>query len=215
MKDQRIKDLMKIFKQREQELLRQNKKRHEEIRRNTQKKRIEIINEAEKRKQELLRYNIDFQRKQEEKMRELQRREKINNISHNIRLNGLRINNNDRQRSIMNERIIANIIRAQQLRPNNMERNVINIEFTDNNNNNNRNNSENTKIEELLQDFKLTDEILGKMENKQCLICLDDYAINENVCYLPCFHLFHSICIKSWIKKSNKCPLCKNIIKLE
>ena len=113
MKDQRIKDLMKIFKQREQELLRQNKKRHEEIRRNTQKKRLEIINEAEKRKQELLRYNIDFQRKQEEKMRELQRREKIiNNINHNIRLNGLRINNNDRQRSIMNERIIANIIRS-------------------------------------------------------------------------------------------------------
>ena len=68
---------------------------------------------------------------------------------------------------------------------------------------------------ELLQDMKLTKEILEKIENKQCLICLENYIVEENLCYLPCFHLFHSDCIKAWIKKSNKCPLCKNIIKFE
>ena len=226
MRDERMKDLMKKFKQREQELIRQSKKRHEEIKRNTQKKRLEIINEAEKRKRDLLRYNIEFQKKQEEKMREMQRREnnRINNLNRIMRNNNINtINNinqiNRGQRSI-DRGILVNILLANRLRrnndnSNNIERNEINIESINDNLNNLRINEENKKIEELLQDFKLTEEILSKIENKQCLICLDDYQLNENVCYLPCFHLFHSDCIKSWVRKSNKCPLCKNIIKLE
>ena len=136
-----------------------------------------------------------------------------------MRMNNININQINRdQRNIYN-RLLANIMLANQLRPNNNNNNIreneINIESVNNNLNNLRINEENKKIEELLQDFKLTEEILSKIDNKQCLICLDDYQIDENICYLPCFHLFHSICIKSWIKKSNKCPLCKNIIKLD
>ena len=225
MRDQRIKDLMKKFKQKEEELIRQGKKRHEEIRRSAQKIRLGIINEAEKRKKDLLRFNIDFQKKQEEKMKEIQRREKnrLNNLLNNIRIN----NNNNRDIFQMNRdlqnnnrRILSNILMAQHLRPNNnLIGDIINVNHSNNNqNNNNHNNIMNNefkKIEKLLQDTKLTEEILSKIDNKQCLICLDDYKIEENICYLPCFHLFHSECIKSWVQKSNKCPLCKSVIKLD
>ena len=219
MLDQKMKDLMKKFKQREAELIRQSKKRQEEIKKITQKKRLELINEAERRKRDLLKYNIEFQKKQEEKMKEFQRREnnRINNIYHNMRIN----NFNDRtsmHNSIenINSRILANILIANRIGRNiNLERNEINIEPVNGMENNNIVKNVNNKIEELLQDFRLRADILPKLENKQCLICLDDYQVEEKLCYLPCFHLFHSDCIKSWVKKSNKCPLCKNIIKLD
>ena len=223
MRDQRMKDLMRKYKQKEQELIRQSKKRHEEIKRNTQKKRMEIINEAEKRKRDLLSYNIEFQKKQEEKMKELQRRERIYN-NFNLRINNINHLNNN-QLNGNNIRILINQITQNDVnniernrernRERNIERNEINIDDLNHNLNNMKLNEENKKIEELLQDTQLTKEILSKIDNKQCLICLDDYQINENICYLPCFHLFHSDCIKAWVKKSNKCPLCKNIIKIE
>ena len=46
-------------------------------------------------------------------------------------------------------------------------------------------------------------------ENKKCLICLEEYVNNDNVIYLPCFHIFHKKCITQWIKKQANCPLCK------
>ena len=50
---------------------------------------------------------------------------------------------------------------------------------------------------------------------KECSICLEEYSLEEKICYLPCFHYFHSECIKNWTKKSNRCPLCNNEIKFE
>ena len=188
-----MKSLMDKYKQREKELILKSKKQHEEIIRNTQKKRMEIIKQAEKKKQDILRNDIQFQKKEEKKLEEFKRKikEHTNNLT-------------TAQRQL-NYSTLLNIIKANRLRLN------INI----NNNINNIINKENEKILELLQDMKLTKEILEKIENKQCLICLENYIVEENLCYLPCFHLFHSDCIKAWIKKSNKCPLCKNIIKFE
>ena len=134
--------------------------------------------------------------------------------------------------------MISNILRAEIIRGNNSNNSNINSrngtnrqssqDFNENvvveniirniinrNNNNNTNNNKDKKIEELLEGFVLTEQIISKLENKQCLICLDDYLVGEKICYLPCFHLFHYLCIKSWVGRSNKCPLCKNIIKFE
>ncbi len=182
-----------------------SKKQHEEIIRNTQKKRMEIIKQAEKKKQDILRNDIKFQKKEEKKLEEFNKKikERTNNLT-------------TAQRQL-NYSTLLNIIKANRLRLNininNNINNIINEEPI--NNDNNTINKENEKILELLQDMKLTKEILEKIENKQCLICLENYIVEENLCYLPCFHLFHSDCIKAWIKKSNKCPLCKNIIKFE
>ena len=46
-------------------------------------------------------------------------------------------------------------------------------------------------------------------ESKKCIICLEDFINNDIVIYLPCFHVFHKICLMQWIKKHATCPLCK------
>ena len=62
----------------------------------------------------------------------------------------------------------------------------------------------------LLEESKISDEKLIKNENvKKCTICLDNYKIGDKISYLPCFHLYHSKCIKKWLKCSKICPLCK------
>ena len=104
----------------------------------------------------------------------------------------------------------------------NIIRNIDNINLNNNNNEEENNNirqrinkSNKKKVEELLQETEVTEQILNKLDNKQCLICLDNYIKGEKISYLPCFHFFHFLCIKSWVQRSDKCPLCKNIIKIE
>ena len=71
------------------------------------------------------------------------------------------------------------------------------------------------QIKENLEDVEVTEEFLNKNKVKECSICLERYNKGEKICYLPCFHFFHSECIKKWIDNSDKCPLCNNIIKIE
>ena len=63
-------------------------------------------------------------------------------------------------------------------------------------------------FEELEIDEKLIHNI--EIEKNKCIICLNNYKIHDKISYLPCLHLFHSACIKEWLKRSNKCPLCNN-----
>ena len=78
----------------------------------------------------------------------------------------------------------------------------------------NRNDQSNPRINELLEDVEMTEEILNKSNSKSCVICMEDYEIGEKICYLPCFHYFHSECIRAWTKKSKNCPVCKATIKI-
>ena len=75
--------------------------------------------------------------------------------------------------------------------------------------------NKNKKLIESLEEVEITGEILNKFKIKECNICLDEYKVGDKISYLPCFHYFHYICIKEWIKKSKQCPLCKNEIKFE
>ena len=49
-------------------------------------------------------------------------------------------------------------------------------------------------------------------DDKNCSICLDDFKDEDEVYQLKCSHVFHKSCFDEWFKRSNKCPLCKNII---
>ena len=71
----------------------------------------------------------------------------------------------------------------------------------------------NRNSKEMLE--KMPHKILCNIsdEYKRCIICLEDFKINDTVIYLPCLHFFHSNCITLWIEKKANCPLCKNIIK--
>lgn len=43
-----------------------------------------------------------------------------------------------------------------------------------------------------------------------CVICMMDFSSSEEVCALPCSdkHIFHSSCVRKWLKVSKLCPLC-------
>jgi hypothetical protein len=45
-------------------------------------------------------------------------------------------------------------------------------------------------------------------DDRQCLICLCEYAYGDELRLLPCVHYFHKICIDDWLKMSKTCPLC-------
>ena len=50
-----------------------------------------------------------------------------------------------------------------------------------------------------------------------CPICMVDFAESDEITPLPCDekHYFHNECIKLWLEKNNKCPLCKKEITKE
>ena len=51
---------------------------------------------------------------------------------------------------------------------------------------------------------------LNLNENKECLICIENFNDDDDVIKIPCNHIFHKNCIKSWVcEESNKCPICR------
>jgi len=68
--------------------------------------------------------------------------------------------------------------------------------------------------ETILPKYRLIkkDDKLIKDEEK-CVICLDNYKVNEYKRELKCGHVFHKKCIDKWFKKrsdNKSCPLCRN-----
>ena len=56
-------------------------------------------------------------------------------------------------------------------------------------------------------------EQLKKLNNHDtCSICLNPFKSTSFVSPLPCSHLFHHSCIKTWVKQECTCPLCKTHI---
>lgn len=43
-----------------------------------------------------------------------------------------------------------------------------------------------------------------------CSICMTEFELDEKVGDLPCGHLFHTECLKTWVIWRNTCPLCNN-----
>ena len=46
-------------------------------------------------------------------------------------------------------------------------------------------------------------------DQRNCVICLGDFQDKEHIIRLPCLHVFHSDCVKSWLGTHNSCPTCK------
>ena len=42
-----------------------------------------------------------------------------------------------------------------------------------------------------------------------CAICLAEFKAGDQVYFLPCRHSFHIACLRLWIEKEKKCPICK------
>lgn len=60
-----------------------------------------------------------------------------------------------------------------------------------------------------LPNVQVTSDDLIEETNKECAICLDDQQIGHIACKLPCGHLFHRLCVVSWLEKQCTCPTCR------
>ncbi|XP_063062264.1 RING finger protein 11a [Engraulis encrasicolus] len=43
---------------------------------------------------------------------------------------------------------------------------------------------------------------------KECVICMMDFEMGDEVRYLPCVHTYHVDCIDAWLMRSFTCPSC-------
>ena len=76
------------------------------------------------------------------------------------------------------------------------------------------------KVPEIHNYLSFSDEILNNIENiyydniiDNCLICTENFNINDLIKKTKCNHIFHTKCIKQWLcKESNKCPICRTQI---
>ncbi len=77
------------------------------------------------------------------------------------------------------------------------------------------------KIESIIRGlpkFKVDKIFLDKIEKlddfaKKCIICMEEYKLEDECETLPCFHIFHNNCIEEWFNNNNNnCPICKNEI---
>ena len=65
------------------------------------------------------------------------------------------------------------------------------------------------RILNSLPESKVEDASKLDPDARNCVICLEDIQDNESIICLPCIHVFHSECIKSWLNNHNSCPTCK------
>lgn len=48
--------------------------------------------------------------------------------------------------------------------------------------------------------------------NKSCIICLENYKLDELLTTLPCTHSFHKLCLEGWLQSHATCPICRQTI---
>lgn len=70
------------------------------------------------------------------------------------------------------------------------------------------------------KDYKIFRSIMSKEDCEKeypiCSICLDEIKLGEEISKMPCKHLFHINCCKSWFDINPTCPICRfNIAKEE
>ena len=75
-----------------------------------------------------------------------------------------------------------------------------------------RNNINIDTIMNLLPSSTIREKKEGEGDNNNCIICLNDFDVGDKVTSLPCLHMFHTDCIKSWLQSKNHCPICKYTI---
>jgi len=48
----------------------------------------------------------------------------------------------------------------------------------------------------------------GCKKNRECVICMIEFQVGDQVRYLPCMHMYHIECIDDWLMRSFTCPSC-------
>lgn len=48
--------------------------------------------------------------------------------------------------------------------------------------------------------------------NKECVVCMEDMKVGEEVRRLQCMHMFHADCVDKWLHTNKQCPICRTDI---
>jgi len=48
----------------------------------------------------------------------------------------------------------------------------------------------------------------GSKKKRECVICMCDFSLGDEVRFLPCMHIYHKDCIDDWLMRSFTCPSC-------
>jgi len=58
------------------------------------------------------------------------------------------------------------------------------------------------------------DEVVITRTNQErigdCAVCTEPFKIGSEALKLPCKHYFHHDCINEWLRRNNRCPLCRH-----
>ena len=125
------------------------------------------------------------------------------------------IDNNNNNRNNRNEQNNNN---GNNLNNNDNNLNEDDDDEDDNNeNNNNLSEFDKKKRKLILEMDEYQYKHIQKYDSRketECAICLNEF-IGTNIikAFYKCEHIFHKKCLKDWLKKSNKCPLCNHDLK--
>jgi len=49
----------------------------------------------------------------------------------------------------------------------------------------------------------------GSKKNRECVICMNEFVIGDTIRFLPCLHVYHTVCIDDWLMRGSfTCPSC-------
>lgn len=57
-------------------------------------------------------------------------------------------------------------------------------------------------------------EDLQKYNQETCVICIDEFKLDDTINKLKCNHCYHEFCIKEWTKTNPICPICKASLRI-
>ena len=46
-----------------------------------------------------------------------------------------------------------------------------------------------------------------------CVICHEDFELDDEICRLTCCHTFHAACVSRWLAIKASCPLCNSDVR--
>ena len=130
----------------------------------------------------------------------------INNNSVNNQNISINLNSNNQRPSLIRIRRTANNQQNNHYLTRNRMSDILNHFF---NNVVNRDHPTDQQFLNALPETIIDD--INKLDNEKrnCVICLEEFKNGDKATSLPCIHLFHTSCIKNWLKKQNSCPICK------
>lgn len=65
----------------------------------------------------------------------------------------------------------------------------------------------------VINNIKIIEINSSELNENECIICTNEPINKEEWKILNCNHKYHSMCISSWMLKSNTCPICRQVIK--